>query len=293
MRRALVVVGLLVMACIAAPAAAQSDVDASLAAAREQLLYAQYAEAIQSVEAILARTDLAASQRNAALELLATAQIANRATSDARATLTTLYSRDPGHRLTDPDASPPVISAFARAREAQPTPVQVTLDHRSPGTLAQRESPSIDVRIRAGADAVEEVRLSYRHAGESGYTRVVMTRRADGSYTARIPVVGATDRAIDVAYFVTAVAPSGTELARAGAESEPLQLRIPAEAPGAVLTTTEPAQQSGGRSIAEEPAFWIVLGLVLAAGAGVTVGVVVATDQGPEQGTLGIVTLMH
>lgn len=298
---------LLALASLAAPASAQEGgPDAALAQARELVLYARYPEAIEAGRAILGRDDLTAAQRNAALELIATAQIANREPAEARETLATLYARDPGHRLSDPDASPPVISAFARAREARPTPIALELRHQSPGTLPRREPPVVELRVGAGADAISEVRLAYRTAGEPGDSQVVMSPRDGGVWTARIPVIGSSDRALDVAYHIVALAPSGAELGRVGSEAEPLQLRIPAEVPdpsavaaaslagdraGTTMATGSPDQ--GGGSVVEEAWFWVVIGLVVAGG--VTAGVVVATTsgEGPEQGTLGTVTLMR
>ncbi|MFO0684621.1 MAG: hypothetical protein U0234_21375 [Sandaracinus sp.] len=292
MRRALL--ALLCVIGVAPLAHAQTAADAELAAIREQVLYASYPEAIEQAQALLARRDLGASERNAGLELLATAQIANQEAEAARETLRLLYSRDPGFRLTDADASPPVISAFARAREAHPEPVRVTIGHSSPGTLAHRESPTIQVDLLDGADAVEEVRLSYRHAGDAGYSRVVLDRRPNGSFVARIPVVGPTDRAIDVAYYLTAVSPSGAELAHLGSDAQPLALRIPAEAADASAGPVAPLEPppSGGGDVASEPWFWILLGVVVVgAGVGIGFGVDAAT-RGPEPGTLGVVTLM-
>ena len=287
-----------VVFAFASTAAAQTAVDAEIAAIREQVLYASYPDAIAQAGTLLARTDLTASQRNDGLELLATAQIADQQADAARETLRLLYSRDPGYRLTDADASPPVISAFARAREAHPAPVRVTLGHSSPGTLSRRESPTITVNLLDGADAVAEVRLAYRHAGDPGFSRVVLDRHPDGSYVGRIPVVGATDQAIDVAYFLSAVSPSGTELGQLGSEAQPLALRIPGDIPSATTVSRDavaeaPPIQSGGGDVASEPWFWILLGaLAIGAGVGIGFGVDAAT-RGPEPGTLGTVTLMH
>jgi hypothetical protein len=301
MRLSFVLASIVVAASLATtPAAAQGSPDAALAQARELVMYARYPDAIAAGQQLLAREDLTAQQRNAALELIATAQIANRQTSEAGRTLAQLYSRDPGHRLSDPDASPPVISAFARAREAQPRPIAVDLQHRSPGTLARREPPAIEVRAGAGADAIAEMRLAYRTTGEPGFSQVVMNARGGGVWVGRIPVIGSSDRAIDVAYYVIASAPSGAALGSVGSEGEPLQLRVPAEAPGTsgvvVASGGDPAtgeDPGGGGSVAEEAWFWIVIGVLVAGG--VTAGVVVATTSGggPDQGTLGSVTLMH
>jgi hypothetical protein len=54
------------------------------------------------------------------------------------------------------------------------------------------------------------------------------------------------------------------------------------------------APPRGGGNVAEEAWFWILIGTVaIGAGVGIGVGVAVAQPQGPESGTLGIVTLMH
>ncbi len=281
---------------VSARALAQSE---PLASVRERILYADYPEAIAQANAVLARSDLDARTRNEALELLATAQIASRASADATRTLATLYARDPDHRLSDPDASPPVISAFARAREAHPTPIVVGLAH-DPPTLARRESPSIEVSLTRNADAVHEVRLAYRQGSDAGWSRVVMNRRPDGTYVARIPVVGAADQAVDVAYYVVATAPSGVELGHRGTQAEPLALRIPAELaattasaalPSAPLVSAADAPaDDGGGSVAEQWWFWTIIGAVVVGG--VVVGVVVGTQaQGVPDGTLGTITL--
>jgi hypothetical protein len=289
----------LVLSCslVAGTARAQSvPVDAEIAAIREQVLYASYPDAIAQAQALLARTDLTAAQRNTGLELLGVAQIADQQPDAARATLALLYSRDPGFRLTDADASPPVVSAFARAREAHPAAVRVTLGHSSPGTLPHRESPTIRVDLLDGADAVDEVRLAYRHAGDPGYSRVVLARHADGSFVGRIPVVGAADQAMDEAYYLSAVSPSGSELAHLGSEAQPLALRIPGETGGAPQVSFDPATDAPparGGDVTGEPWFWILLGVVVVgAGVGVGFGVDAAT-HGPQPGTLGVITLMH
>ncbi len=285
-------------------ARAQETPTAAMGAIREMILHARYSDAIGASQQVLERTDLRASERNAVLELLATAQIAGRQTDAARETLATLYSRDPGHRLTDPDASPPVVSAFARAREASPRLVHVELQHE-PVRLSRREPPTIVVRIGAGADAVEELRLAYRYVGDSGFSQVVMNHRPDGTWMGRIPVVGAADRAIDVAYYITAMAPSTARLAELGNEIDAQQVRIPGDAPSAAsaAATLEPSERppgaqsddggGGGGSVAEEPWLWILIGVLVAGG--VTAAVVVATlpPQGPDQGSLGSIAFEH
>src|SRR5690606_27057369 len=131
---------------LATPAGAHAQASRDLEAIRALTFEARFDDAIRAARAFLDRSDVSAAERNAGLEVLAVAQIANGDRDDAMQTLTLLYSRDPAHRLTDPDASPPVISAFARAREAQPAPVPVSLAHEPPA-LTRREPPSLEVRV--------------------------------------------------------------------------------------------------------------------------------------------------
>lgn len=294
---------ILILTLASAAGVARAQSERELAAARDLILEARFSEAVTAARQILERTDLSAADRNATLELLAVAQLANRQQREAQETLALLYSRDPGHRLTDPDASPPVISAFARAREAEPPQIPVRIEH-APPTLTVRQAPELRVRLGEGADAVAELRLVYRIGAEAP-SRVVMTQRADGSYIARIPVVGDASSATDVAYHIVALAPSLAPLASAGSAAEPLQLRIPAESrasapppaqaeqpPSSRAPDPAPAPAPAGGSVAEEWWFWTLIAVLVIGGA-VTAGVLLGPgQQGPEPGSLGSVRLM-
>lgn len=308
--RATTLASLVAIAALLVPSAnalAQADADAQLAEIRDLSLHARFEDAIRASRTYLNRADLDAEHRNAGLEVLATAQLANRQRDEAAQTLQLLYSRDPRHRLADADASPPVISAFARARESSPSAVPVSIEHRPP-TLSRREPPTIHARITAGDDAVAELQLVYRSGGEDA--TVVMTRQANGAYRARIPVVGEASSATDVDYHLVALAPSRAPLSTLGSAAEPLRVRIPSGAEVAVSTSSDPEPErppgfvddgsndepapAGGGSVAEEWWFWTIL-VVLVAG-GVTTGVLLGTgalDQAPQTGTLGTVRLMQ
>ncbi len=267
--------------------AAPEDV---LAEIRDKVLYAQYREALTELEAYLARDDLDAAGRNAGLEVLATVQIARRQTREADETLQSLYARDPQHRLSESDPSPPVLSAFGRARENPPAPVEVLLDHTSP-SFDERVPPELEVELDGeGADAVQEVRLRYRQ-GAGAFSTVVMNLR-DGVASARIPLLAERD-AYSVEYVIEAAAPSGAVLARAGSMETPLSFEVPAAPEGSspVLGVAGPnddaeVEEEGG-SLAW---LWITLGVALVAG-GVVTAVVLATSGGPEDGSLGNIQL--
>src|SRR3990167_7148625 len=75
---------------------------AELATMRERATAARFDEAVTPAPRFLARHDVTAAQRNVALEVLASAQIAEHMPG-AQDTLDLLYRRDPDHRLADPD----------------------------------------------------------------------------------------------------------------------------------------------------------------------------------------------
>lgn len=276
----LVLAGLLA----AAPARAQSA-SVALAEIRDQILYARYDEAIAAAQRFLERTDLDARSRAVGLEVLATAHIANRDQAAADETLRELYRRDPGHRLTDGDASPLVQAAFQRARERLPDTIAVRLVHQTP-TLSARESPEVRVQVSEGLEAVQEVRIAYRTGGAPRFANLVLN--LDGTTAVgRLPLVGAPDQAQRIEYFVIALAPSGTPLAQLGDEAEPLVLDVPPERrDAAVPTTPPPAQVDEGSS-----KWWVgvLVGVVVAAAAGVTVAFLLR-EEAPS-GSLGGVSL--
>jgi len=285
---------LLAPAMLAGPASAQQDVGARLDEIQEMVLYARYPEAIGAAEGLLQQEGLPARQVNAALEILATAQIANRDEDAASETLRRLYARDPGHRLSDPDASPLVQSAFARARSGAGETVSVELLHESPGALATRESPVIEVRLGENGDAVDEMRVQYRYAGESRFATAVMA--VDGGIArARIPLRGGSD-AQSIEYYVEALAPSRATLETLASEAEPLSLTVPEEsavAGGGILadSTDDPGTASDEEgSVIGEWWLWTAVGVVVAGG--VVAAILIAGSQdGPPDGSLGNVDL--
>jgi hypothetical protein len=274
-------------------ARAQADPEENLAEVREMILYARYDEAIAAAEALAGASGLTARQINSALELLATARIATGDQEGANEALARLHARDPQHRLSDPDPSPRVASAFARARESAPDPITVSLDWGLRPT-ERREAPGVAVRITEGADAVQEVRLSYRQGDDSSFHRVEMTREESGVFKARIPLLSARGAAYDVDFFVEAFAPSRAPLAKLGSDVNPLTLTVPASSDDAALATTEGGGtervDEGGGGVATKWWFWTLLVAVVAGG--VTAAILLGpASEGPEEGSLGSATL--
>jgi hypothetical protein len=278
-------------------AQAPTGPDAQVAALRALMLDANFEEALTAARALLARADLSAAQRNGALEALATAQLATRDQRGARETLTLLYSRDPDHRMLDRDASPTVIAAFDRARESRPTPAPVTIESAAPAALAERTAPVLQVRLTAGADAVNELRLSYRQGETRDFQRVLMEHSDLSTAQARIPVLdGEAEYTLD--WYVEALAPSQTIVGRLGDALQPLTLMVP-RAPARLVAEVLRGNEGGGRGGARDEEsgsifgtwwFWTAVGVVALGGATAAYVLTLPADLTPC-GTLGCGTL--
>lgn len=280
---------MLVLALIAPAGAVEAQdqsPDQALSEIREMALYARYREALTAVQAYLERADLTAAQRNTGLEVLATVHIALRDQSAATQDLAQLYARDPHYQLSDPDASPPVLSAFGRARSNPPPPITVELAHEPP-SLTERRPPVLEVRLGAGADAVNELRLHYRQGDEPRFTTMVMNV-SDGVGSARLPVLERGEE-YGVSYYVEALAPSGAVLATRGTEAEPLSFTMPAAAAVAVREDpVAPPTASGGEDLWW---LWTIIGVAVAAGIGVGTYFVIQAVTAPDDGSLGTIQL--
>lgn len=277
--------------------AAATTPDQDLAAIREELLYARYTVAEPAITALLERMDLTAAQRNAGLEAQAMVLIARRRAPQARAVLAQLYSRDPDHRITDPDAGPDVRNEFDRARAAHPAPVSVTIEDMTDDALGSRVSPTVQVQITGGGDAVQELRLWYRNGAEGTFQQIIMNLDADTRMArARIPLADGRDE-YPAQYYVDATAPSGAALQRLGAPETPLVIVVPAapDIPVArigdgVFAGTGPGDgPAPGGDVTQEWWFWTLLAVVAAGvGVGIYFGVTAATTpSGPMPGSLG------
>lgn len=277
----------------AQPARAQEPPppEAEVARLHAMMQDALFEDVLVAARAILARTDLDAAQRNATLESLAIAQLATRDRTGAQATLVLLYSRDPDHRMLDRDASPAVATAFERARGAHPTPVPVTIESATPAAWPQRTAPVLQVRITAGADTVNELRLSYRQGDAREYQRVLMEHGGSLSVAqARIPVLDGED-AYTLEWYVEGLTPSQTVTGRLGDATTPLALavpRAPVRAPMAALRVNDDpvTPRDDGGSVFGTWWFWTVVGLVVAGGA-VSAYLLTQPDEQTPCGTLG------
>lgn len=285
---------LVVAACLAVSAStarAQEAEAQDLDSIREMVLYARYGEAIQAVEQYLERDDLSARDRNAALEVLATAQLATRNRA-ANETLALLYSRDPQHRLGDQGASPTVQAAFQRAAEDTTQTVQPELLHETP-ELVERRAPVLEVRLGEHGDAVDEVRIAYRQQGEASFASLLMPFE-EGVARARLPLAEGSEAYV-AEYYLEARAPSGAVLTRLGTAAEPLALDVPEAAVTTggntvIFQDREAPPRDEGGGVLSQWWFWTAVAVVIAGG--VTAGILLSSgDEAPPQGTLGTFTL--
>ncbi|MCA9601857.1 MAG: hypothetical protein R3A78_08860 [Polyangiales bacterium] len=213
--------------CVRADAAKIEATQKRLGELKEMLLYARYAEARGPLEELSKDTTLPARQRVASFELLAMLQIAINDEEGARGTLKDLYSRDPDHRVEDPDASPKVLAAFRRAKQATVSHVNVQMENIVPTRELLRQQPMVKVRVIKFADAVDEIYVHYRQGESSDFVRMAIAPDEKCIAQAIIPPVNTQDE-YDIEFYVEAVAPSGANIGSMGFRTTPLKVTVPA-----------------------------------------------------------------
>lgn len=182
--------------------------------ARELVREFEYREAVAVLEDFVMREqppdrELVARQ----LIVLALASAGDEAA--ARAAAATLFERDPGYELDDPDRISPRIRGIyvdaSRAARARP-PARAQVD-------AQPSGDRVAFRVSVQASAiVDRVEMGVRAGAPAPWQRLEPERRG--------AVFEATvDRAPVLAYYVRVLAPSGHVVAEAGSEAAPLEHR--------------------------------------------------------------------
>jgi hypothetical protein len=207
--------------------AGSAEADKKLAEIEEQILYARYGEARDPLKAMTEDATLSARQRVRALELMAILQIATGDDAGSRATLKDLCSRDPDHRVDDPDISPKVAAAFTKACKAVISHVNVQMENIVPTRELLRQQPVVKVRVIKYLDAVDVIQVHFKQGDQSEFEKVSIVPDAKGIAQAPIPPL-ANQGEYDINFFVEALAPSGARIGRMGSAETPLRVTVPA-----------------------------------------------------------------
>lgn len=208
-------------------AAGGQGVDAQLETLEEHILYARYGDARGPLEKLAADNSVTAKQRVRALELLAILQIAVGDDAASRATLKELCTRDPDHKVDDPDVSPKVVEAFQKACKAVVSHVSVQMENIVPTRELLRQQPVVKVRVSKFLDAVDSIHVFYRKGAQTDFVKTVVTPDAKGMAQALI-TPEATEGEYDIFFYVEAIAPSGGRIGRMGSVETPLRVTVPA-----------------------------------------------------------------
>ncbi|MEM6959210.1 MAG: hypothetical protein AAF645_26240, partial [Myxococcota bacterium] len=155
-----------------------------------------------------------------------------------------------------------------------------------PPAPRRRASPSLEVQLAEGADAVQEVQVRYRAAGAPRFATAVVDLE-NGNGTVRLPLLGTGETAQVMEYFFVALAPSRTPIAGLGSESEPIRLTVPAADEALEVTPIEPGE--GPEASEGGSKWWIALIVVGVAGAAVGGYFLLRGDE--PSGSLGSVRL--
>jgi hypothetical protein len=246
---------------------------------RELTVRARYADVIQRAQRIIDGAPNA-HDHVAALELLAIAHIANRDAAAADV-LGRLYARDPGHRLSDSNASPRLREEFERARAAAPSPVEIRMEAVTE-RLASRARPTLEVRIANDADAVASVRVFFREPGAPGWADADATVR-DATATAELALVSARAEPYAASWYAEARAPSGHVIGQLGSAESPIAVEVPG--------TTGSEVEVESRGPLSQWWFWTAVGVVVIGAAVVAVLLLGGSGEQAPDGSLGNVIL--
>lgn len=260
-----------------------------LGPAYEALDALDYEEALERLEAVLARADLSAEDRNRAIEMEAACRVYLGDRDAALAGFAALHRRDPGWRLSD-DYPPRVRAVYEEAFRQPREPIRVEI-RPLPGPALRQGV--LTIQIDAGADAVDRIWLVVPRPDGEEVRRLFVA--AGPSFEARLPEdLVREGRPLD--YAIEAHAPSGHVLAR---RNDRWTADLPAVEPDprAFPPTfppppppPPPADDDGDVETAwyESWWFWTIVGAAALGGAatGIYFGVA-ETGDGPRDGTGG------
>lgn len=258
--RRLALVAALASVSVAAPAWAQGP----LADAEEAYLEVDFERTLSEAQGAIDSGELGPSELARAYELLGVSAAALGDADTARDCFLRMLSIDEERQLDD--TVPPRLRApFMEARGE----LIARADSLSVEVVLARAYSALRVTLNDPFEMIQGIRLHVRVEGGDGAWTIV-----EEDYEPEIMAGYARAAAADrLEYWLEVLDPRGNRILVRGSEFEPevVGRPVPAAAGGGGAGDGG-TPGGGGTSIAEEPAFWIVLGAVVAVGAGIGIG---------------------
>jgi hypothetical protein len=238
----------------------------------------EYRAAIRELEPVRADPAATRAQRLTALEIIGISLLILGERKEAVQAFEDLVAIDPGYALQHDDGSPKIRELFDQVR-ARATPGfeaggEVELEHDAPPGATAAQRVEVEAVVKRGVDRVKAMVLRWRRRGVLDYQDAAMAPAGDGRYRGSFTPPPSRSR-YEVDYYVEARNAAGGALGRIGGPDSPLALSV------------EPG-------VSEAPPWYgrwyVIAGGVVAAGL-VTGLVIVASDGGAPDGSLGRVTL--
>ena len=250
---------LLVAACaLAPPAAAQGP----LADAEEAYLEVDFDRTLAEAQRAINSGELSPTELARGYELLGVSASALGDAETARDCFLRMLSIDEERELDD--TVPPRLRApFMEARGA----LTARPDRLHVEVVLARAYSALRVMLTDPFEMIQSVRVHVRVEGDTEWA--TLEEDYEPEIMASFARAASADR---LEYWVEVLDPPGNRIAVLGSEYEPLVVGRPAPTP-AVGEGGGGGGGGGGTNIAEEPAFWIVLGAVVLVGAGIGIGV--------------------
>jgi hypothetical protein len=245
---------------VAAPVSAQGP----LVDAEEAYLEVDFERTLSEAQSAIDSGDLGPSELARAYELLGVSAAALGDADTARDCFLRMLSIDETRQLDD--TVPPRLRApFMEARGE----LIARADSLSVEVVLARAYSALRITLDDPFEMIQGIRLHVRVEGGDGAWTIV-----EEDYEPEIMAGYARAAAADrLEYWLEVLDPRGNRILVRGSEFEPEVVGRPVPAAAGGGGTGEgPAPTGGGTSIAEEPAFWIVLGSVVLVGAGIGIG---------------------
>lgn len=280
-----VVLGVLALTWVAAPAAQGAAEGANPHLQEAERLYAQlrYAEAAHALELAMAVPGNTVAQQRRIFELQGTVQLILHNRSAAYDAFYRLLDVDPDFRF-DASASPKIRAFFDEVREDH-VPLQRVSFEEPPRELRPARGPPLIAvyPTRQGAGTIEVV-LRLRARPGAPFDELPMAAQADGGYRAALPpeAVEAAAGSGRLEYLVEARNAQGRVVGRAGSEEQPF-----------LLEQLQASTGEDGQPWYTQWWVWTAAGVALGTAAAVTTVVLVVGRPSEEPGheSLGTHTL--